>query len=371
MEITFIPPTSFFPLFNFVLMLFVIITVYQCYSGQILRKDVAEVNSTFGLALTIFVILLMGLRPIHRCFGDTVNYARGFRVLQESGYTFSFTFEREWGFDNLYNYSAAYADIHFVFFVCSIIYTGCLYLALKKIFGVHYFVPLLVFLSMFTFWSYGVNGVRNGAAASLFILALANVNRLGVAALLAFCSIGFHKSMWMVVGAAIVAWYIKNSYMYIVGWFCSIVISFLAGMSIQTVIAGLGIFGNDDKFADYLTVSNVDFSYDEVVIGFRWDFIAFSALGILYGWYFIIKRKFKDDFYIWVFNIYCLANMFWIFVIRASYSNRIAQISWFILPLVLAYPTIKQRFWTDQEKYISYPILILFCFNLFYNGLPF
>ena len=65
--------------------------------------------------------------------------------------------------------------------------------------------------------------------------------------------------------------------------------------------------------------------------------------------------------------MYCVANAFWIIVIRATYSNRIAQISWFILPLVMSYPTSKKRFWTDHEKYMGYAVIIMYAFNFYYN----
>lgn len=371
MEITFIPVESFARVYYMMIMVFVILTIYQCHTQQVLRSDVAALNSSFGVFLTIVIILLIGLRPIDWHFGDTTIYAKSFQALQDAGYVYQPNFRREWLYENIHNLCASYADIHVFFLICAIIYVGGLALALRQIFGIHYYVPFLVFLSMFTFWTYGVNGVRNGVASSLFILALANINRPQLAALLAFCSTGFHKSMWLIVIAALVAWFIKNSYLYIAGWLLSIFVSFFAGMTLQNMIAQFGFLQDDQRFQGYLTGSNNQDAVYHTTMSFRWDFIAFSALGIAFGWYFIIKRKYKDEFYIWVFNMYCLANAFWIIVIRASYSNRIAQISWFILPLVMAYPTSKKRFWTDHEKYMGYAIIMMYSFNFMYNILWF
>ena len=371
MEITFLEPYMFSRIYYYMVMVFVILTVYQCHTQQILRPDVEALNGSFGVFLTVFFILLMGLRPVDWRFGDTINYSKGFFALQERGYVFEPFFGREWAYTNLSNFCASYADIHVLFLINAVIYVGGLWLAIRIIFGQHYYVPFLVFLSMFTFWTYGVNGIRNGLGASVFILALANINRPGLAMLLAFCSTGFHKSMWLVVGAAVIAWYIKNSYLYIVGWFLSIILSLTMGMTLQNMISGLGIMQDDERFNGYLTGTNQVGEIVQTTMEFRWDFVLFSALGIAFGWYFIIKRKFKDEFYIWVFNIYCLANAFWINVIRATYSNRIAQISWFILPLVMSYPTSKKRFWTDHEKYMGYAIIIMYSFNFYYNIIRF
>ena len=55
-----------------------------------------------------------------------------------------------------------------------------------------------------------------------------------------------------------------------------------------------------------------------------------------------------------VFNtiaiVYLLSNAFWIMVIRASFSNRFAYLSWFIYPLVLAYGVIRLHIWKDQDR---------------------
>ena len=367
MEITFIPPYLFAYIYYYTIMVFVILTVYQCHTQQILQPDVAAMNASFGIYLAVAVILFMGLRPLSIVFGDSSIYARGFLGLQDSGYTYSPTFGREWLYENLFHFCAAYADIHVFFLICSAIYTGGLAIATHQIFGIHFYVPFLIFLSMFTFWTYGVNGIRNGVASSLFILALANINRPGLAMLLAYCSTGFHKSMWLIVVAAVVAWYIKNVYLYIAGWFLSIIISAAAGMTLQNFISTLGIMQEDERFNGYLTGSNIQDSAIQTKMEFRWDFILFSGIGIAFGWYFLVKRKYQDEYYKWLFNMYCLANAFWIIVIRAAYSNRIAQISWFILPLVMAYPTSKKRFWTDHEKYMGYALILMYGFNFYYN----
>ena len=364
-EISIIPYHLYARVYYLVMMVFVIMAIYQCHTQQILRSDVAAMNSSFAVFLTVALILYIGLRPIDFHFGDTINYAKGFYALQDSGYQYEPHFGREWVYSNLFGFCAAYSNIHVFFVICATIYVGGLALALRQIFGIHYYVPFLVFLSMFTFWTYGVNGVRNGVAASIFILALANINRPVLAICLALCSVGFHKSMWLIIGAATLAWFIKNSYLYIVGWFLSIVVSFFAGATLQNFISTLGFVQDDSRFQGYLTGTNDASNLSSS--SFRWDFIAFSALGIAFGWYFIFRRKYKDEFYIWLFNMYCVANAFWIIVIRATYSNRIAQISWFILPLVMSYPTSKKRFWTDHEKYMGYAVIIMYAFNFYYN----
>lgn len=142
----------------------------------------------------ILLILYMGLRPVSTAFGDTINYAHGFYEIQRSSEPFTW----EWGTDalfyNLHAWFAKYSDIHSFFLLCAFIYVGSLWLAMQRIFKSYYYIPLLVIFSMFTFWNYGVNGIRNGMGASVFILAMTYINRLPIAILLGIIAVGFHKS---------------------------------------------------------------------------------------------------------------------------------------------------------------------------------
>ena len=84
--------------------------------------------------------------------------------------------------------------------------------------------------------------------------------------------------------------------------------------------------------------------------GFRWDFLLYSSMPIIMGWYIIFKRRIKVDFnYILLLGVYIYSNAFWVMVIRASFSNRFAYLSWFIYPLVLAYPLLKFPIWKKKQ----------------------
>jgi hypothetical protein len=52
-------------------------------------------------------------------------------------------------------------------------------------------------------------------------------------------------------------------------------------------------------------------------------------------------------------------------VIRSSFSNRFAYLSWFIYPLVIAYPLANLPVWKEQDQKIGV-ILLAYCgFTLF------
>ena len=100
---------------------------------------------------------------------------------------------------------------------------------------------------------------------------------------------------------------------------------------------------------------------------FRWDFLLYSAMGVFVGYYFIFRRNFRDEYYHWLYNTFLITNAFWVLVIRAAYSNRFAQISWFIMPVILIYPFMKQRFWQSHEKILGAALLVFYVFAFYYN----
>ena len=233
-----------------------------------------------------------------------------------------------------------------------------------RMFRSYYYIPFLVLICMFTFWNYGVNGIRNGMGASLFILALTYVENLPVAALLCLLATGCHQSVWLLVGAASLAYFVKNSYYFLAFWLLCVVLSYFFGEGIQAYVAGMEVFDDNEKFTNYLTGG-----YEEVQMEmkFRWDFLLYSASAVAVGWYFVFRQNFEDEYYHWIYNMYLVTNAIWVLLIRAMFSNRFAQISWFIMPLVLIYPFMKRRFWDSHEQVLGYALVAFYAFTFYFN----
>ena len=359
-----VPILQYTHYFDLLVLFLVLFAVFQCFTNQVLQKETVQVNAIFGFAVTTFIVLYMGLRPINYVFGDTIIYANGFYNTDPSS---SFSFGREWAFRNLNLLMAKIGNIHSHFFSCALIYVGSLWWAMKRIFGNYYWIPLLVVISMFTFWNYGVNGIRNGMGASVFILALSFANNIPVMILLAIIAVGFHQSILLMIGAALLAWFYNKNKFYLGVWLAAIPISLRYGWSLQYMLASTGFMQSDERMAGYLTRENEIGELVETSSTFRWDFLLYSAMAVGVAYYFIYIRKYKDQYYTWLFNIYLICNAFWIIVVRATYSNRIAQLSWFIMPLVLIYPFMKKRFWENHERYLGVALLVFYAFAFYYN----
>lgn len=363
-------PYLYTVVFNYTILALVIMAFFQCERDSIFDDGTVSFSSGFGVLLSVGLILFMGLRPVGFAFGDMMAYNAIYQQYAHS--SAMYVKESDWLFYNVMNLFAKMFSAKVFFLFCSFVYVGSFWLAMRRMFKNYYYIPFLVILSMFTFWNYGVNGIRNGMGAAIFILALTYVDRLPVAILLAFVAMGIHSSVYLMTAAAVVAYFYKNSKHYLAFWFFCIILSLVAGGAIQSALAGVGIFGEDDRFTAYLT-SNEEIQRQQgmvVKMGFRWDFLIYSAVPVAVGYYFIFKQKFQDEYYHWIYNVYLLTNSFWVLIIRAAYSNRFAQISWFIMPVVLIYPFVKARFWADQEHKLGYALLAFYVFTFVYNIIP-
>jgi len=360
--IDFIPPYLYTDLFRLFVFILIVFAVLESFSGKLFDPGIRAVNNIIAYFVVVIIIMYMGLRPVSPYFGDTVNYAHSFFRIQMNTDQFSILDGGEWLFNTIMLWFAKYSNIHAFFLFCATIYVGALWWAFKRIFREDFLIPFIVAMGMFTFWSYGVNGIRNGMAASVIILALSFRQNITAMVLLSILGLGIHKSLSLMIAAAAVSLFIKDSKIYFSIWVGCILVSLIAGNSLANIIAGSNLIG-DDRFARYITGKNTQdtFSYT----GFRWDFLLYSAIPVAVGYYIIFKEKYSDKFYIWLYNIYLLTNAFWIIVIRANFSNRFAQISWFLIPLVLIYPFFMKKFWDDQPIKIGCIIIVAYLYTFY------
>ena len=163
--------------------------------------------------------------------------------------------------------------------------------------------------------------------------------------------------------AALIPYFIKKPKVFFFGWLAAIPLSIMFGGLWENVFLLLGF---DDRLS-YLT----DDTYAEQFsnTGFRWDFLIYSASAVAVAAYFIFKKGLRDPFYTHMAGIYLISNAFWILVIRASYSNRFAYLSWFLMGLIIIYPVLKKYFFPDQYKLIGQVLVLYFAFTYVINVL--
>ena len=291
---------------------------------------------------SIFFILLYGFRPISSFFGDTVNYNVTYNYLQTLG-TYnsvgSTTPENDWLFSIVMKFCAQIMSVHYFFVIVISFYILMMFQGCRNLDNRHGATLMLFCIGAFSFYSYAVNGIRNGVACSFVILALAGVckgERIWPI-VLSFIAISCHKSTALPLACLFFTYFVRNPKYMFFTWFGAIAVSLIMGDTIANMIS---LMSFDERLSELaLKGEDVVESWGELLENrFRWDFLLYSAMPVLLGWYTLFVRKVYNNTYLILLGTYMYANAFWIIVIRDLFSNRYAYLSWFLYPIVLAYP---------------------------------
>lgn len=333
----------------FISMLFALMVVRPSY----VRNKVIDMPNV-GLLLIIvpIIIFCMAGQPI-RYWGfenDRGNYALSFmRYAQEGVPNF---FESEGGFTWYQYWCSKVMDFGGWFYLTASIYVMNYYFAAQRLTREYAFVLFLMMLCTFQFLGYGSGVIRAGFAASFIILALSYSNRPLVMFVIFFFAVQVHRTMLIPIFMLLLSYRFKYNKAFLYGWFMSIGLSLVLGSYFEVLFQGFV----DTRSSVYLNHEGTD-GYK---VGFRWDFLIYSAIPVFLGYYYIFKLKFKSEFYQFVWRGYLGANAIWILVIRANFTDRFAYLSWFMFPILIFYPLLTQQLYRDvneQHKKLSWLII--------------
>lgn len=375
--ISFIDPWYFGTVY-YLIFLFLCWSTVLYYIGSNQQKILrSEGNPTQGAALVLTVVLafFLGLRPESTIFGDMRSYMHSYKNV--INHYDAFSLHSEWLWNNVsFFFKRNGFNVHEFFLFVDLVYFGsmllCAFLLMRK----NLWMAVLFFFISFSCYSFATNGLRNGFACSVVLIAIAlfalGGNKRPLAVFLMFLAMGFHRSTILPSMAAIASAYlIKDTKTAIRFWLLSILISLAAGPLVEQFFAGLGF---DDRLEKYSSVNANERSMAQFSSsGFRLDFLLYSAGAVVMIWYVTRKRLFTDSVYTIIANTYLLCNAFWIMVIRSSFSNRFAYLSWFLYPVVIAYPLLRMNLWKDQDRKTAlilffYSGFTLFMFFIYYFG---
>ena len=358
MTIDFISANIYASIYFYVMLFVVLFTILHSFTLDIDdRKNLSYIRN-MNFFVLFFSIFYIGLRPINEVFVDMVSYAAFFNMTKQGSQFIPITGDVL--FDAYSFLCSKIMNVQSYFLLCAIIYIVPLYIVSKKWFGEYAFYAFLALIISFSFWAYGTNGIRNGLSTSLFILAISRDKRL-FQILWIIVAIGFHKSILLPTICFIVAQLYHKPNKILMFWVLCILLSVSLGHFWENLFSNLNI---DDRIS-YL--ANEGNSSIVTATKFRWDFLLYSSIGAFAGWYYINKLHFQDKIYNWLYTMYLLSNAFWILIIRASYSNRFAYLSWFILALIVIYPLLKENLVNNQQVKIGFVLLAYFSFTFIMN----
>lgn len=355
-----IDPILYLPIYNFTTTCFCLYFAFKWLSKPGYSIIYSKSHGLLDVTLcTIFLGLWLGMRDLNSAwFGDTALYGQLYEY--STAWDFhSFDFS-ELGWDWLnYIFRSNNFSAQFFFTVIALIYFSSYATAISRIFKSNVWGAFIIFLISFSTYAFCVNGIRNGLATALLILGMSytvNIKRMhcvviGIA-LMALATF-IHKTVWLPIICFILAGIVRNFNIYLVCWLITILLSLISGNYFAEIFASMGF---DDRMVQYVNLGK-EYSKLGYKVGFRWDFLIYSSAPIVLGYYAIVKKNIKDINYELLLNTYTLANTIWLLVIRAAFSNRFAYLSWFLYPIVFAYPLLNFKLWSDQNKKVA---LILF-----------
>lgn len=321
------------------------------------QNRLPTVSYPFALFIAIVVFFKVATFPVF-LYGDKEVYQDNFdnisliSIWQSKDIGFSyFSYVIKFFIDNSNVY----------FFILAFIYVfGYFILAnrfIKKE-NIGYFI-LASFLS-FGFAAYGVNTIRAGVALSVFLIALANYNNRIKFLIISIISVLIHKSLLLPFIAFLCSKYIIKTKYYNYFWLLCFVVSIFNIDFISNFVESI-IGQSDDRFISYLE----DETLERYNVGFRIDFILYSLIPILIGRLYILKYNVQDEWYQRIFHTYLLTNAIWLLVIRMAFTDRMAYLSWFLIPLLLLYPLLNYEIPINKKKWLFLILLGIHAFTSF------
>lgn len=325
-----------------------------------------------GFITMQFIILNVELGLVSDFRSDLTLYHVNYVGQQEDFHTIDWNIE--WGWSLIITICRWLGFSAFDWFMLILtIYIGSQLLVCRLLMRGKEWTAMLFFVYAFTFMGGAVNGLRIGLASAIILLAIVLLDKERfwkvIAVLLMIFAISLHKSASLPVSAILIAWLCRLPiHVGLIVWVVSIPVSLLTGNAFAEWFASFDI---DDRMTNYVYGQQEEelmafFSHT----GFRWDFLLYSMAPVVFVVYLMFVRNFKDRLLGIIANGYLIANAFWILVIRASYSNRFASLSWFLFPLLLAYPLLRFKIWEDQDRKVGWILLAYasFTFLMFLRG---
>jgi len=342
--------------------LYILLTVALFFSGShlIAGKTAHKIPSaSYGaiVILGIIVAIKLAMFPI-TINDDKFNYQSTFESLSIlniwEGNDIGFTFYT-------YIIKQLVDDANFYFFVTAFMYVFGYFIFAIRFFEKQYVLYFLLasFIS-FGFSTYGVNTIRGGFALALLLIGISYHKKMIWFFVFSLAAILCHKSMLLPFIAFCLTRFNNTTKIYIYFWLLCLLIAAINVSFITSFVHSI-IGESDDRFSSYLSVDTLE-RYNA---GFRLDFVIYSVIPILVGYYYLFKIKVVDVFYHRIFNMYLFANAIWLLVISMAFTDRMAYLSWFLVPFLLLYPLLKYALPINQKKWVFIILLGIFGFTSF------
>lgn len=326
-------PEQYFPYFMHGMLAVSLVAAIFYSQGATKPETVIGFNRAMLWPFAILLTLYIGLRPISGVFVDMPTYATAYEMAYYRGGTLF----NDWGFNLLNELCVQIMSVESFFLVCAGLYVFPLMIGVSRVHREWAFSALLVFVGALQFFSYGVNGIRNGLSCSLLIAAFAFHDRRIAMVALMVAAESMHKSALLPIAAFLVAGFYPSPAVFGAVWATCLLAVLAVGERLAAITARvLSFTGEDERLSNYALGSGLGGDKG----GFRIDFVLYSIVPLLLAWAFATAQTRADKFFRRLVCTYLITNSFWLLMMYAAQSNRFAYLSWFMMPWIIIYPFI-------------------------------
>lgn len=308
---------------------FICLLTLLLFSGYLSNKLPHRFIKMMATLFALFTVFYIGGRSSD-IGTDTARYEQAFRLYESSQ---RFVIRKDVFYDLLsYGFARLLGFQELLIFCASIYIMGAFY-SFKKIFKNDFYLPFIVFLISPYFFTSGINVMRSGVAASLFLVGLGvyyDKRKLTKTAFWFLGSVLFHVSMLVPLFFFVIARYLKNTKIIFVGWLFSIVLGILNINIIQAVIESLGIF--ESRVGDY--------AVNEGERNFWVNFGIFGVIPVVFAVFNVLFLKYRDGFYNWLLNGYMLTHIPYIILLNSQFALRLGYLAELMMPILIIFPLV-------------------------------
>lgn len=340
--------------FDFVLSLLPILYLIAYCIKSVGRHSLPQTSHSMTICFIVIAILAIGLYPADLSI-DKPRYVSMYYNSLYYGFSLEF---RDFGWI-IFNTACAslFKDSIDLFFLL----TAVIYVAGFVVLGITQFPKrnlgyfIIMSAGCLGFSNYGTNVIRAGIAMSILMIAFSLRSKTIFKLLLVLIALSLQKSMAIPVIAFFAGKYIKRTRLVLAFWLLCLLLS-VTNFDMGPLFESIGFV--DERVEQYAkTINSMNTEYKN---GFRFDFLIYTIVPLFISVYYYRKKLLVDSSYLQILRMYLFANAVWLLAIRIAYSDRLAYLSWFIIPYLTLYPVIKYQHKFRNPHHIVLSIMAIF-----------
>lgn len=310
------------------------------------KGKITNMASWLSILYVIILIISISVYPNDpSVITDRDRYEDHFYSISSYGLSYEYK-DVGWIFLNVICVKLLGDNIYFLWLVVAVIYVlSYYYFAVSYIDKRRIIYYLVMASGLIGFIGYGTNTLRQGVATAFVLYSLNKNTSIRIKILLLIVALTFHKSIVLIIASFVFAKYIRSfrffEYFWIICLFLSIINVNVSDILESFAFLDKRVTGYGDELGE---------EHAAYRVGFRWDFLLYSIIPLVITYIYIFKKKTDNNFYRFIVRSYLFVNAIWLLVIRIPFSDRVAYLSWYLIPFITLYPLLSYSVKYDNPQ---------------------